>query len=316
MNENLRMNYKKLFRQTLPLLIVAVTTYFFVKALTKNWHNVEEISLQPTYLNITSVLLFALAVVLSGLLWGGILNTLARDKKIQPKDAARIHCASWLLKYVPGQAGSILNKLAWGKKNGYSKKVITNSFIYENVLMVLAGTILSIPVIFLFTDQVEASRTLFLPLLVVVPMLIVTARPVFHFLLNTLLTLAKKDLFKEDDFLSTKQLLYFLSMYLFPRLLNGIGFILIAATIVAIPPSLYVGVAAAYILAGIVGLLAFFVPSGLGVREAVIVLLLTPYFGAEQAIVISLLARFYATIADGIIFGVYTVLNKGKLRQL
>ena len=68
---------------------------------------------------------------------------------------------------------------------------------------------------------------------------------------------------------------------------------------------MYVGVASAYVLASVVGLLALFVPSGIGVREAVLVLTLSPYFGVEQAIVLAILARLYTTIADGLLFVVY-----------
>ena len=48
--------------------------------------------------------------------------------------------------------------------------------------------------------------------------------------------------------------------------------------------------AAAYVLAGAIGILAIFVPSGIGVREAIIVLVLSQYIPVAQAIVISLIA--------------------------
>ena len=78
---------------------------------------------------------------------------------------------------------------------------------------------------------------------------------------------------------------------------------------------MYVAIASSYILASIVGLLAFFVPSGIGVREAVIVLTLSTYFGVEQAIVLAVVARLYTTIADGLLFLVYIVI-KSRQRRL
>ncbi|NTW42780.1 MAG: UPF0104 family protein, partial [Cellulomonadaceae bacterium] len=61
------------------------------------------------------------------------------------------------------------------------------------------------------------------------------------------------------------------------------------------------------------GILAVFVPSGLGVRESVFVLIATAYMPVEQAIVIALLARLYSLIGDGVVALVYAVL---KLRDV
>lgn len=302
-------------KRTAPLIVIALTAYFFAMALSRNWHNLEGVSLTPDVYSILGIIMLVLSVVSSGILWGTVLERLS-GRVVAARDAVRIHCASWLLKYVPGQAGSILNKLAWGKKHGFSKKTIVNSFIYENVLMVLAGFILSIPIVFIFRERLGSNLSVLVPLLVIFPMLLVAYKPVFYWILNTIFKLLKRKLFSETDFLSTADLLKFLSGYLIPRLLTGAGFVLIAVSFTTIEPSMYVGLGATYILAGIIGILAVFVPSGLGVREAVIVLFASQYFGTEQAIVLALLARFYATIADVGVFGIYFALNKGKLKQL
>lgn len=305
---------QRVIRASLPLAVVAVVAYFFAVSLQRNWHNLDGVSLRPNAYTVLAVFFLVLAVVVSGLLWGKILEHIS-DRTVHVSDAVRIHCASWLLKYVPGQAGSILNKLAWGKKHHFSKKTILNSFIYENVLMVLAGALLSLPVVLIFQEQIGSNVSLFLPVLVIVPMLVVTYKSVFYRLFNFLFRIIKRKPFAESDFLSTPKLLRLLIGYLLPRIFNGIGFALIALSFTVVEPSMYIGLGASYILAGIVGMLAVFVPSGLGVREAVIVLFASQYFGTEQAIVLALLARFYATIADIGVFSIYLALNKGKLKQ-
>jgi glycosyltransferase 2 family protein len=97
--------------------------------------------------------------------------------------------------------------------------------------------------------------------------------------------------------------------------LNGAGFVLIVSSMMTISPDMYIGLGATYILASIIGLLAIFVPGGLGVREAIIVLVLSVYFPVEQAIIVALVARFYATISDLGVGLVYLILNKGKIKQ-
>jgi hypothetical protein len=305
---------KKAARIIIPWVIILGVGAFFYATLAENWDKVQGFTLQFSPLTVVGMLFFILAVVVSGVLWGKLLSRLA-ETPIRVADAVKIHSASWLLKYIPGQVGSYVNKIAWGMKQGISKKTISTSFIYENTLMIFAGFALSLPVFLLFREQIGTELAIILPLLVLIPLSLVLVRPVFYGLLNFVFTKLKRKPFKPTDFLSTKHLLQYQAGYLLPRLANGIGFVFIVATMVSLTPDMYVGVAATYILASIIGLLALFVPGGLGVREAVIVLCLSVYLPIEQAIIISLVTRLYATIADIGVALIYLVLNKGKLSQ-
>lgn len=59
-------------------------------------------------------------------------------------------------------------------------------------------------------------------------------------------------------------------------------------------------VSSAFALAWIVGLLALPVPAGLGVREAVLLLLLSPKLGEEGAIAFGVVSRFLQIASDGL----------------
>lgn len=297
----------------IPWLIVGLVGYFFVHTILDNIQSLKDTQLQLNNEVVIGTSLFVLAVVISGILWGKLINFLSPEVNISMKDAVRIHSASWLLKYVPGQVGSIANKLTWGKKKGISQKSITNSFIYENVLLVLASAILSAPVMVLFQGELGKEVSLFAPLLIIIPIAFVIYKPIFYRLLNFIFKRIGKKPFRDSDFLSTPQLLKFLVLYSLPRLVTGVAFVCIAVSFLAVEPSMYVGLVSLYILATVVGLLAIFVPGGIGVREAVIVLLASVYFPVEQAVVLSLVARFYATIADIGVGGIYLILNKGKI---
>lgn len=309
---------KQLQRIITPLLVGAIT-YFFYITLQKNWHSIQQegVSFAINWESIFAMMLFALAVVVSGVLWGRVLATVA-NKKISFQDAVRIHAASWLLKYVPGQVGSVINKTVWGSKRGISKKTSLTAFLYENILMVMAGGILSLPALILFSSRLADSFSLILPLVALIPMALVFYKPFFYKLLNATLSFLKKNPFKESDFLSSRQLFRFQVGYLFPRFLNGVGFVFIAQSLLphSVDPSIYIGLGSIYILAGAVGLLAIFVPGGIGVREAVIVLFASAYVPTEQAIILSVIARLYATLADIIVALIYIILNKGRLKQI
>ena len=307
---------KKLLRTGVAWLLVLAVLGFFAKTLIDNWQNLDGVEMQIDVWGVLSLVSFVLAVVVSGALWGKLLNSLSSGAVVSIKDAIRIHCASWLLKYIPGQAGSYLNKLAWGQKNGFTKKVITTSFIYENVLMVLAAGILSLPIATMMSDRLPSNLASFLPYLLVVLVASMLLPSVFRALLNTMMRLARRDRFASGDFLSGVSIFNFQIQYLLPRLLNGIGFVLLAVSILPmIEPSMYVGLGASYIVAGVIGMLAIFVPGGLGVRESVIVVLASAYLPIEQAIVLSLVARLYSTLADIGVALIYLILNRWKLVQ-
>lgn len=303
-------------RKVLPFLVVAVTVFFFARALGKNWSEVQQISFTPNLASAIGVICYMASVIVSGILWSGILNKLVTSKHIGWVDSVRIHTASWLLKYIPGQAGSYLNKLAWGVKNGYSKKALTNSFIYENALLLFASIIISVPVVIaLLSSRFSENLTLFAPLLVAVPLVLVLHQNTFYKVTNFIFKKLKNQTISKDLFLRTEQIAFLQLEFLVPRILTGVGFVWIASSLVPVAPSDYVPLAVIYILAGVVGLLAIFVPSGLGVREAVIVLLASAYMSPAQAVVVSIAARFYATIADLLLAGVYLLLNKGRINQ-
>lgn len=61
----------------------------------------------------------------------------------------------------------------------------------------------------------------------------------------------------------------------------------------------------AFLAAGVVGLLAVFVPAGMGVREALLAGLLTPKFGITSAIAIALGARMWLLACEFVAFGLW-----------
>src|SRR5690606_22500625 len=113
-----------------------------------------------------------------------------------------------------------------------------------------------------------------------------------------LFKLLKKQKLSSEELLGSKDNIMFTVEFILSRIINGTAFVLLAISLLGIATSMYVTFGAIYVLAGIVGVLAIFVPSGLGVREAVITLFASAYVPVEQAIALALVARFYATIAD------------------
>lgn len=306
------MRRSRLLRVAVTLGVVALVGYFFFRALADNWAAVREIDLAVNGYSIGAVLLFAVAVMVSGLLWGSMLSALG-SVRVPVRDAIRVQCASWLLKYVPGQVGSVANKVLWAGQRGISRTLVVITFVYENVFLLL-GSIIPTALILIFFDTLSGASTSALSgllpvLLALVPLLLVTDRRVFRWGVNLVARRALARDVPHEYFLSSKAGFGYQLAFLVPRLINGLGFVMIVASFLDVPGDAYVPLAAAYVLAGAVGILAVFVPSGLGVRESVIVLLASRYMPVEEAIVLSLVARLYSTVGDVVLALVYGALR-------
>jgi uncharacterized membrane protein YbhN (UPF0104 family) len=307
----LNKNLKRFIKTILTIIVITLTLYFFGRTLIRNWEEVKSIGVKIDPFIASSLIFFSSAVIISGTLWGMIINRISKNQ-ISLKEFSKIHISSWLLKYIPGQVGSFFRKLHWGNKNNLTKKVITASFIYENVFLIVSSLLLSIPIIsiLLFKD-IQNNITTFLPLILVIPLIIgLFNRKVLFVILNKLLKFFNRKPIKKDLLLSNKNILFFIVSYALPRLINGLGFVLIAHSIIGITSGEIIPFIAIYTLAGIIGLLAIFVPSGIGVREGIIVLLLSNYTGTTEAVVISIYARFLSTISDIVLFIIYIILDK------
>lgn len=306
---------RRALRWGITVLVLGVVGYFFARALWDNWDSIAAENLAFDWLWVLATLIFAVAVPLTGLIWGRMLRTLDRDPQgtVTAAEAIAVQCASWLLKYIPGQVGSVVNKVVWAGKKGVSRTLVVITFVYENVFLQIASIVPSVIILLasLGPQIFGANATLLLlPLLVLVPLALVAYKPFFHWLVGIPARRVLKQDLPAEYFLGTGQSMRLLIEFLGPRILNGIGFVLIAITVSDVAPAEWLPFAAAYVLAGAIGILAFFVPSGLGVREAVIVLILSQYVPVAEAVVISLLARLISTIGDAVVALIYVLVRR------
>jgi hypothetical protein len=104
-------------------------------------------------------------------------------------------------------------------------------------------------------------------------------------------------------------------LYLPVWLLLGGSFWLCARGLLGVPEydvAFYVG---AFAIAWLAGLVAVYAPGGLGVREAVLVALLSSRIGAPNALVLAAASRLIFILVDVVLAGVATVaLRRGRLR--
>ena len=300
----------KYLRYLLSVLVIVIAVYFFATRISASWEELTETtSLTPDIWAVLAVVFLASAVITSGVLWGKVLNYLCKEQVVSAGEAARVHIGAWLLKYVPGQVGSVVYKISWGTRKGIKRSMTAWSFVYENVLLTVVS-MLPTSIILLLFGGLSVTINIVLGGILAASALLVLSRKYFKKFLGILAKKAK--LANKLELLSVKTIAEFSVLYLIPRLLNGLGFVFIAHSLFSISIFDVIPLIAAYTLAGIIGIYAIFVPSGLGVREAMIVLFTSGILSVEEAALLALVTRFYATLTDGLLALMYTGLSTNK----
>ncbi len=288
--------------------VIAITLIVFVVAMilqraSKSYDSLEGDGIALGLGPFAALVLFVLAVPVSGVLWGVLISELA-NKKIGQFTAIRSHIGAWLLKYVPGQLGAVAWKLRWGSQRGLSRSTVSLGFLYENLFLGVSSTVATIPIIVLGIGigEGDSSMWLLLGVAVAAGFALLSWPPVLGVVIEAVAKIARRGRDESAmELLSGTRTLRLQIAYLLPRLMNGAGFALLVASIHDVTGVELLVAGAAYVLAGILGILAFFVPSGIGVREAVIVVILAPFMPTPVAVVIAVNARIYATVADGVL---------------
>ncbi|MBE9403478.1 flippase-like domain-containing protein [Brachybacterium sp. p3-SID1565] len=304
---------KKALRWVVTILVVGAVGWLFSRSLIDNWEAVRAKDIGFSWEWVLATLAFALAVPVTGVAWGRILRWLDRDAQFSHREAIAVQCLSWVLKYIPGQVGSVANKVIWAGKKGISRTLVVITFLYENIFLQLAS-IVPAAVILLISIGPEVfgsnASLMLAPLLVLIPAIVLLYPPAFRALMSIPAKKVLKQEIPREYFLSAPRAALSSLEFILPRVVNGVGFVLIAHTVSDITPAHWLPFGAAYALAGAIGILAILVPSGLGVREAVIVIVLSQYVPVPEAVIISLLARLLATIGDALVALIYLITRR------
>lgn len=206
-----------------------------------------------------------------------------------------IWVSSMLARYVPGSIWHVAGRIYTASRIGVSAEVTFVSTLVEQVLTV-AGELIVFTITLPIWPNLPPSSTLLA--LTVVPMALLGLHPR---VLNIVLRLISRALKRPPAAipLGYRNLLLLQLGYCGAALVNGLAFFVLAGTLdqdLGRQLPLLVG---GYLLARAIGFLSLITPTGIGVREAVLVAALSPY-SPSVAMASALLARFLSTAAEGL----------------
>jgi len=275
------------------IAVIAVIFYFLIRHVVANWTKIPFDQLRFNGLYVIAAFLFLVVYFL--LLtygWSRIIGEL--DNKITYGKALYVMSTSQIAKYVPGGVWYTLGRVYLGKTLKIKEEIGMLSVIFETFLLMLTNL-----VIFLVATNFVRDRSILNPLVSILLILIILIL-LYPPLLNTLLNLTLRLIKRPQVTLRAKYSnILKLSAYFFGVWICQIaGFYLLINSIYPLSPAHIPNLAIAYTLSWITGFIVLFAPAGLGIREGMMSLLLTPLLPSPLAVAMSFITRIWITVLE------------------
>jgi glycosyltransferase 2 family protein len=217
-------------------------------------------------------------------------------------------------KYIPGSVWMVIGRAHRLQAEGSPIKINSYSIVLEQIVTLAAGLMLV-----LITPEITA--TLHIPPWLVLGMLPLSAVLLFPNLLGEIIRkigIRKIDLRIVPQPSICVMMVYFTGTTI-AFIISGLGVILMLRVSGASTEGFTLLNVSGFNAAGfVVGYITFLAPSGIGVREGVLVLLLNRYISVHYALIVAFSLRFWSLIADGaaILAGNIYISHFGNNRHL
>lgn len=271
------------------LVVVFLVWYFW-----KNWDEfAEKIVNVDIGIFIFSMLFYFVYKITLASLWHYI--TKINECSIGYEKAVTSYLYSILGKYIPGKVFMLAARLTYYKEEDAPLPKVTVCFFIENVCTLLGAAMLFIVSLFFFpNDLLENYKWITLALIAA---FFVCIHPkIINFFLRLIGKLFKKSL---EIPMKYSQMLKVVLLFIGNWLIIGVGFFILTKSIYpAVELSHLLFCAGIWGVSAIMGILAIFAPSGLGVREGIIVAGLMLIMPEGDAMIISVVSRLWQTIPE------------------
>jgi glycosyltransferase 2 family protein len=271
---------------------LAVVVVFFAVALTTRWREVISLKWQPRPgVFALACVLLALSYALVACLWGFALR---RAAGTPVRAGARIWFLSNLARYVPGNVWSFVGAVELARGEGVARPVTLAVMAYTQLLSVGVALLAGLPV--LLAERTRLGRPALLGAVAVA--VVAGAAAAFR---RQLLALARRRLpgLEGVDLVPAPGTVALLAVgYAAYWAVTGLAFAALVASAYRLSPGDVPLLVAAYAAAYAVGFLSLLTPAGLGVREGVLVVALSPVLPAGPALVVALVSRVWMMVAE------------------
>ncbi len=285
---------KKLLLKLCKILFGVLVVVFLVWYFLKNWDEFsDKIKNVDMGIFVFSMLFYFVYKYTLASLWHYI--TRINDCSISYEKAVTSYLYSILGKYIPGKVFMLAARLTYYKEENAPLSKVTVCFFIENVCTLLGAAMLFIISLFFFPNSLLEDYK-WLTLLLIVAFFVCIHPRIINFFLRIVGKLFKKNL---EIPMKYSQMLKVVLLFIGNWLIIGVGFFILTKSIYpAIELSHLLFCAGIWGVSAIMGILAVFAPSGLGVREGIIVAGLMLIMPEGDAMIISVVSRLWQTIPE------------------
>lgn len=281
-------------RPLIGWILTAVVLFFLGRFAWSNWHKIRELDFEVR-VDVLVLSMVVLAVYFLGRAWLWHFLTTRYRIDIPLKRSVGAWFLSQLGKYIPGKVFMYVGRLYYYAREGRSKTLFSLCFVVETMATILSSTLV---VLIALAEAGLPELQPYEPILfVALIVLVVCLHPVvLGWLTNRGLRILGRSSIKFTP--RGRDTVLFVVLYSINWLVFGFAFFLFINSIYRIGAEHVLYLAGAFSAASLIGMFSVFVPSGLGVREGVLILMLAPIVSVEAAIVISFASRLWFTATE------------------
>ena len=289
----LKINKDKLLK-ALKIIFGVLVVVFLAWYFRKNWDEFSEKIMSVNIgIFIVSMLFYFVYKITLASLWHYI--TKINGCSIRYEKAVTSYLYSILGKYIPGKVFMLAATLTYYKEEEAQLSKVTVCFFIENVCTLLGAAMLFIVSLFFFPNELLENYK-WLTLLLIAAFFVCIHPKIINFVLRLIGKIFKKNL---EIPMKYSQMLKVVLLFIGNWLIVGFGFFILTKSIYpAAEWSQMLYCAGIWGVSAIMGILAIFAPSGLGVREGIIVAGLMLIMPQSDAMVISVVSRLWQTIPE------------------
>lgn len=297
---------KTLIRKFFSIAFPLISLGFFIYYAFTNFNTIPALkyNFQSVSIGFSTIFFILFNIFLGGAIW----QLLLRDHgiNISTKSAQVIFSVSQFGKYLPGNVGQHVGRVIMAKENGIPLSITLNTIFVEILWNTgIAGGLSLLALVLLGAGKNLGHPTMPSPLSLATLVLLLLSTPwlIIGCLNRFLPTLAKR--FTGGEKIISPRLktaLIVAALFLLCFITMGLILKLQAQFFFGVAEGNLFELACLFSLAWLAGYIAPGAPGGLGVREAMMALLLTPILGAGTAVGLGVTLRVTTTAGDALAF--------------
>lgn len=298
------------------LIIILVFLALYLKSI--DFHRLSQLHFEWSWLVLGSIIA-VLYRFMAVYIWRVILRCLGTEKLPPFAVMSDVFAKAWMARYIPGTVTWVAGRIWLASAYGISKSRLTVSSLLEGGMQIVAGIVIAVPMIGFSHEAASISGGIkVLSVAISVACLLALMPPVFNRIMQLAYRALKRQKPKEGHELHVNGRAVwrsFLWFVLASFIAGAANFFVARAVDQQLGSSLFFYLVGAFSLAGAIGIATPFLPSGIGVRDGVILVLLGLIMPKDIALAITVLSRLWGVAVDAIFFAAATAWHRMYQRR-